>query len=71
MTYVFFNEENGVHVVAYGNDLYNVAIDLDLSEGRYLVYETDLMPDQIDNPKLLAMQGKLKYVTLLTRCSGA
>lgn len=71
MTYVFLNEENGVYVVAYGNDLYDVAIDLDLSEGRYLVYETDLMPDQIDNPKLLAMQGKLKYVTLLTRCSGA
>ena len=71
MTYVFLNEENGVYVVAYGSDLYDVAIDLDLSEGRYLVYETDLMPDQIDNPKLLAMQGKLKYVTLLTRCSGA
>lgn len=71
MTYVFLNEEKGTYAAAYGNDLYDVATDLDLSDGRYLVYETDLMPDQIDKPKLLVMQGKLKYVTLLTRCSGA
>lgn len=71
MTYVFLEEEKGVYVVAFGNDLYDVAIDLDLENGKYIVYETDLMPDQIDNPKKLAIQGKIKYVTLLTRCTGA
>ena len=31
MTYVFLDEEKGTYVAVYGNDLYDVATDLDLS----------------------------------------
>lgn len=71
MTYVFVNNDHGVYVVAWSNDLYQLIPDLDLAPGRYTVYETDLMPDEICKIDRLIMQGKLKYVTLLTNYVGA
>ena len=67
MTYIFLDESNKTYIAAYGEDLYEIAIDLNLSEGRYLVYETSLMPDEITNPKKLLIQGKIKFITTLTR----
>lgn len=47
MTYVFVNMETGDAVRAYGHDMHILAIDLDLPAGHYMVYSTDLMPDQV------------------------
>lgn len=64
MTYIFINMETGDAVRAYGSDIHILAIDLDLPAGHYMVYSTDLMPDQVAPAHI--KYHELKYVTTIT-----
>lgn len=69
MTYVFIGID-GVYK-AYGDDLYEVANDLDLPPGSYRVYSTSLMPDELISSRNIFMDNHLTFIMTYTRTAGA
>lgn len=63
MTFVFAEETNGSIYTACGDDFYDIAEDLELPAGTYMVYFTQLLPDEINK----IGTKYLKYLNYITR----
>lgn len=71
MTYVFVSEYDSIksncNLIAYGEDYQDIADHLDLPEGKYTVYQTDKMPDELKSYGIKETRENLQYVTMYNR----